>query len=562
MYRTWREIASDTPAVRKELADMAQAGLVRPDYQHANWLQKVGEKTGWQWLKGLSTGEMLHDLDTAARLILNRQYTELVNQGRAVDTPQGRRKFVLTVGNYNRRLMGPLMKAARDAGISPFIVAGRTYNRNAVDLVTGSPRFDAPTQSAQRQARLTQLGMLASIALTAPLVNMITTGTPGGRSGTPLGAIDLGTDDEGDGTHKVWDVLQLAGIRRGLRSTGLEAVGQGLAEGKDANTIAGNAVTGTLQAAAHPWLGPAVGFVAKAATGRQLDIRGRMEAATIPEGGAKQYLENLRAALESQNPLVYSLTRPAFQAAGLDQKPADEEEGYLGGVLGTLAKSPAGAAGVKDVRPGKDAAEDLAANLAKLRFAGQSMTPEDAGKFELKGQLLAKLRSDPDEGEDAIERAVEDGQISEQEAANLHKKAGMSPFQWNVRSLSAEDAAKVYEAATDEEREHIRDAVVSKIAGSKDLSHEQQDEIFERLGIEPPADLAVRRELSTLSRKARAYAEARKSHDRAGIRANRLTEAEERRLRRLQMISRAINKAKKEGGASAESRVRKLVVAA
>lgn len=81
-----------------------------------------------------------------------------------------------------------------------------------------------------------------------------------------------------------------------------------------------------------------------------------MEAEKVPEGGGLQYLENFRAALESQNPLVYSLVRPAFEEVGLDQK---LHEGYGKEVGKTFLKSPAGAFGVKDVKPPPSEAERM-----------------------------------------------------------------------------------------------------------------------------------------------------------------------------------------------------------
>ncbi len=349
---------------------------------------------------------------------------------------------------------------------------------------------------------------MLGLGTTVPLLNYLFTGTPGGRDGTPLGAVDFGTDEE-DGKHRVWDVLQIAGVRRGLRGTGLNALGEGLVQGKNLNTIAGDAFTDASNSALHPWLGPGVQYIAKASTGKSLGIRGKMEAQQIPEGGAMQYLENLRAATESQNPLVYSLVRPAFQAAGLDQKPVDEEKGYLGGITDTALKSPFGAAGIKDVGPGKNAAEDLADRLSKARFGGAAMTPKDEKKYALRRQPTSKLKDDPAEGEAAIDAAVEAGQLNEREAANIHKKAGSSPLAWNVRSLSAQDAARVYDAATDEQKAELHDAMLKKVLASKDLAPDDQDALLAHLGIEPPKDLEEDREFHRLNTRDREYKEAR-----------------------------------------------------
>lgn len=575
LYTTARDVMSDTPAVREELANMAKQGLVRPGYQPSKFLTSITEKSGVDWLKHLSTGQLIHDVDTVGRLILNRRYDNLVEQGRAEDTPESRRQFVNTLGQYNRRLMGPLMKAARDSGFSPFVVAGRTMTRNAVDALTGKPRFNAPTKQGMVEARLVQLGKLAALAMTAPLYNQLSTGSPVGRSGTPLGAIDLGSDDE-NGKHRIWDILQMTGVRRGLRATGAESLAEGLMQGKDANEIAGNAVESVGQARLHPWLGPAPSTVFKALTGRQLDMRGKMEAQTIPEGGGKQYLENVRAALQGQNPLLYALARPGFQAAGLDQTP--DKEGFGSNLLASALRGPESAVGIKDVKPGTNAAEDLADHLAKLRFGGDSPTPEQAMKSANNRELLEQLRKDPEEGEEAIKQAVEDGTLNAKTASLIHKHAGMSGLEWTVRALSARDAARVYEVAKGDQKEQLAQEVTKKIAGSSDLSEEEQDELLDKLDLDAPPDLHLHRELSKLDAKAKAYKDAQDeltsqspTADRMGARAkllaNRLTPQEQGRLAKLRSIRQAItqvNKQQKQGRLSdsaAESRVRRLAAA-
>lgn len=568
MFKTFRELGTDTPQLRDELARMATSGLIRPDYERHGLLAKIGERTGLDWVKHLSSGDLLHRLDTAARVILNRQYDELVSQGRAQGTDAGRREFVNTVGQYNRRLMGDLMVKARDAGLSPFVVAGRTYNRNARDLVTGKARFDA---TSTRDARLTQLGMLASLALTGPLLNLITTGNAAGRSGTPLGAIDLGTDND-DGTHNVWDLLQIAGVRRGLRSTGLDAALEGVRNGQDANQIAGRAVTDAAQSGLHPWLGPAVGFANRALTGRSLDMRGRMEAQQIPEGGALQYVENVRAATESQNPIVYALTRPAFQAAGLDQRPVDEDKGVGRQFADALIGAPAVAAGLKPVRPGMDAAETLASERARARFAGGAMTPEDAGAAATRSKLVDALRADPEAGRAAVDAAVESGDLSARQAAQVTQRAGRSPFEQNLRQIDAADAVRVYEKATPEERDQIRDQVVQKVTQSTSLSHKEQDELLARAGIEPPADLQLVRDMEALGAKKHVYDQAKRdvmtqrgdarAAANARMKANRLSEAEAARLSRLTQAKAQAKQLREQGRTELADRLLRQAAAA
>jgi hypothetical protein len=477
-----REVANDTPGIRAEIAHMAKAGLIRPEYP-ATGINKITHAQ-----------QALHKLDTGARIVMNRFFDNLVERGLAKDTPLNRKQFVSQVGVYNRRLMNPFMRAARDYGISPFIVAGRNFNRMGRRALLGTPGFETTGGKAAMQARATQmLGTTLSVAVVPMMLNAITTGTPLGRSGTPIGAWDLGTQND-DGTHKVFDLLQMTGVRRGLRSTGLDAMITGLREGKDLNTIVGNAITDVTQSAAHPWIGPGIGGVYATLTGKRLDLRGKMEAQQIPEGGAKQYAENARAALASQNPLLYSMVRPVLKKMGIDNTPDQTSEG----VGKTFLKSPLSAFGVKDVREGNSAAEDLASKLIGAKM-GEGMSPETAQRVAANRQLVNKVRSDPQNARATLDGAISAGQISEKEAAVLAKKAGMSPLQWNIRMLSAEDAAKVYQKGNDDEKKLIGDQVRDKILNSI-LPAEQQDGLLKNLGIDKPGDTDAKRDLATMRR--------------------------------------------------------------
>jgi hypothetical protein len=484
------EVSQDSPKIRSEIAEMAKKGLIRADHPETG----VGKLTGM--------GAFLKRFDNGSRVVMNRFFDHLVERGLAKDTELNRRNFVNQVGVYNRRLMGPVMKAARDYGLSPFIVAGRNFNQQGRRALFGTPGFEAASKSAALQARATQmLGTTLALAVLPMMVNSYTTGLPMGRSGTPLGAIDLGPKhDNEDGTHRVFDLLQLTGIRRGMRSIGLDAAIEGARQGKDLNTIVGDAIEQVGQSALHPWVGPGAGGVAATLTGRRLDMRGRMEARKIPEGGAKQYAENFRASLASQNPLLYSAVKHVFVKHGLDLPPEDGK-GYAENLWDTFLKSPRSAVGVKDVRPGTNAAEDRAAKLVHDRFGDGGMTADTEAKLRVKRRLANAFRVGPDKGQAALEKAVSDGEISEKEAAVVVKKAGMSPLQWNVRQLAADDAADVYKLATPEQQQELKEQVRKKILNST-FPDQQQDEMLRGAGIELPPDLQFEREYHHLNRKA------------------------------------------------------------
>lgn len=365
-----REISADTPAIRSEVSDMAKRGMIRPDYPPSG-IQKITKMQGF-----------IHDVDTAARVIMNRRYTELVNRGLAVDTAIGRRNFVQQIGEYNRRLMGRWEQSFRDKGLSPFIVAGRTFNRFGKRLITGDPGFEATSTKAAIQARAAQLTTLATAATLPALVNMFTTGSILGRQGTPIGAIDLGPRFDGqDGKRRIIDVFQLTGIRRGLRSTGINAAIEGVKNGQSLDEIAGNALSDAVTTAAHPWIGPALGAAFQTFTGKRLDLRSGWQTTQARNmgGGGRQYLENARVALKQQNPLIYAAGEKATQALGLS-KPDSEGEGQSVG--GALVKTPLSAVGYKEVdTPAVGKMKELL--RAKAPVGGYS--PDQIARREAKG---------------------------------------------------------------------------------------------------------------------------------------------------------------------------------
>ena len=328
-----RQVMSDTPAIRNELADMSRQGLLRPKYPITG-IQKITR--GQQFL---------HHVDTASRVIMNRFWNNLIERGMVQDTVAGRRQFVQQIGEYNRRLMGPTMRFLRDIGASPFVVAGRTFNRFSKKLLLGDPGFKAANTKAAIAARAQMVSGLVAATTVPAIVNYFTTGNFGGRPGTPVGAIDTGSTTK-DGKLRIVDVFQLMGIRRGLRGTGAEAVIEGTREGKTVSQIGGKAIDDITGTVGHPWLGPGLGGIYSTISGKRLDLRGGswpFIAKRVPEGGLHQYQENARVTLKNQNPLVYSLLAPLI---------GETEDTYLGGIGQGFLKAPMSAAGYSEKQPG------------------------------------------------------------------------------------------------------------------------------------------------------------------------------------------------------------------
>jgi hypothetical protein len=118
---------------------MSQQGLIRPDYPN----------TGVTAIT--HTGALVHNLDTSTRIVMNRFFDNLVERGLARDTDTNRRNFVNQAGNYNRRLMGEWSRRFKDMGLSPFIVAGRNFNRQGRRALFGSRDSKPPAVAPRRR---------------------------------------------------------------------------------------------------------------------------------------------------------------------------------------------------------------------------------------------------------------------------------------------------------------------------------------------------------------------------------------------------------------------------
>lgn len=460
-----REVMSDSPAIREEIANLAKLGVIRPDYP-ATGLQKITRAQ-----------DFLHKLDQGTRIVMNRFFDNLVERGLVVDTPKNRRDYINQCGQYNGRLQGQFMNAFKQSGMSPFIVAGRNFNRQGIRGITGNPGIQATTAGAALEMRaINWLGTALTLSAVPMMLNTLTTGSPAGRSGTPLGAWDLGTEENEKGKHRVIDLAQISGLRRGMRVTGADAVVAGMKAGHTSNQIAGKILEDVTRNVMHPWIGPAPSGALKALTGRQLDIRGYMEAHKVPEGGGLQVLENVRAALESQNPLVYSMVRPVFEAAGLERLP---EKPYGENIVATFLKSPYGAFGVKDVYPERSAALEMASTMMSGRMP-EGTTPEQREKMRVKKEFGRAVRTGKPVDEELRERAKR--LLSTTDLKTMGKRLQFDELQNKVKSLTSEEALKVFEVATSEERAGIVAIVAAKLArGLKNASPVERERLLEQL---------------------------------------------------------------------------------
>ena len=467
IMKVCKELALDTPEIRKELAELAKQGLIR----------QTVESEGIQKILGMH--DLIHDVDTAARVIMSRRYKNLVKNWDAVDTIEGKIQFVNQLGEYNRRLMGRLESGFRDSGLSPFIVAGRAMNRFARRSILGEYGFKTNTTKGALTARAAQMSGLVFASAIPMISNMFTTGTPYGRNGTPIGAIDLGPKwDTEDGKHRIFDVFQLVGIRRGLRQLGINAAIEGLRQGKDWAGITADAKNDFFTTSAHAFVGPAVGAGFEALTGQRFDLRtgyGQSFSARKIEGAAGQYAENFRVALKHLNPMIYGLVQKPIQASQKSlfgtPKAADEDT-PIQAVGAALFQSPEAAIGLNwrgIVSP--------AIKLANQIGEKQMYTPEQDIRYQARKNILdARERKDKDGAAQMYVQYKKDGILTEADDKAI--KAQIKEPNRLIKKVkmlkTSEDAIKVFRVADGKEQDDILPSVLGKISRSTTMNDEEK----------------------------------------------------------------------------------------
>jgi hypothetical protein len=467
-----KEVASNSQKIRDEKAYLAKIGALRPSYP-AEGIQRF-----------LGTHQLLYDVDTATRIILNRRYDELIKRYGAVDTESSRRDFINQVGNYNRRLMGRWETRARDTGFSPFIVAGRAMNKYARKMITGDPGFQTDNMKGAIAARAAQMSGLIFATLMPSITNMFTTGTPFGREGTPIGAIDFGPNyDTDDGKRRTFDVFALTGLRRGLRQFGIDSAIDGARSGKDIRDIERDMANGFITTKMHPWIGPAIGLGQETLTGRRFDLRTgysqRYEARKIE--GYGQYAENFRIALKQLNPLLYGVGGKGVEWAMKDvggiPYPAEERASkenigliskatgapqMIGEIEGALEKPVMGAIGYKE-------SPSEAIKLANSFGESVQFTPEQDQRFTYRMQIKnAIAKGDKNTARDIYQQGFNDGILTEADKKSIGRyiKYPEKIVQKVQLIKTADQAVRVFRVATPQEQDAISEIVARKIANS------------------------------------------------------------------------------------------------
>lgn len=235
------------PEVQRKLAAMAEeAGIVRE-----------GETEVAAWKKLIPGKNMISWADQAGRLTLDKLYQDAVKRGESPNNPVWRRAAVQgALGEYNKRLMPKVQQIMKESGLSPFLTAGKTFNRLSVRQLMLSPGRKAANVQGGAKMRLKQALYTTGLVVALPMIiNNAMTGHPFPQGVEP-GQFVVKKNE--DGSYVVEDIAQLLMMRRGMRNTGIQAVAHGIEDKQSVGQIAKQATKDVARGIVRPFAGPTV----------------------------------------------------------------------------------------------------------------------------------------------------------------------------------------------------------------------------------------------------------------------------------------------------------------
>lgn len=131
------------------------------------------------------------------------------------------------------------------------------------------------------------------------------------------------------------------------------------------------------------------------------------------------------------------------------------------------------------------AAEQLASDLLRQKMPVGARTQEQATKAQAKSQAARHLAAGKMSKEEIAKEAKDAGvELSDEDWKAISKRAKASTLEYAIEHLDANESVKVWDKASDKERELIRTRVASKVAKSQSLSDADQSRLAKHVGKE------------------------------------------------------------------------------
>lgn len=117
-------------------------------------------------------------------------------------------------------------------------------------------------------------------------------------------------------------------------------------------------------------------------------------------------------------------------------------------------------------------AEAKAADLMADMLPAGSRTKQQFDHSQLVKSLVRDMKNDPAKGATNLQTAIGAGQVKEADAQRMVSMLAMKPLQYQVHKFTVDNAMKVWDLATPEERAQIKGIIAAKLATAKDLDPE------------------------------------------------------------------------------------------
>lgn len=152
-------------------------------------------------------------------------------------------------------------------------------------------------------------------------------------------------------------------------------------------------------------------------------------------------------------------------------------------------------------------ATKMAQELRTKIIPGGEQSAEDADRLNLRNEIADTIRAGavgkdgkpaPDVQKD-IDAAVDEGKLTADDRTILKNTAKYNDLQFAVHGLTAENAVRVFDTATPEEKESLQEIVRDKVLRTN-AKPAEQDKMMADHGITPPVDLPLQRAYAPLEK--------------------------------------------------------------
>ena len=129
----------------------------------------------------------------------------------------------------------------------------------------------------------------------------------------------------------------------------------------------------------------------------------------------------------------------------------------------------------------KTPAQKLASELVHSRMPNDAMTAEAFEKRKIKNKIEMQLRNGDPEAMQALIDARKEGKLTPYDIRDIQRDRRFSVFQNTFKRLSLEEAMKVYELATPDEKKSVRPLLAKKADTLKRMDPEKRMEVAKAL---------------------------------------------------------------------------------